>query len=288
MKTGLIDFGELDRNPIETIHHTIDNAIRAEANGFSRYWLTEHHIHEVAWRNPELVISLIAASTETIRVGAAGVLASVNHPYRIAQDYKLLSGLFADRIDLGFAKGGMNPELHQEIHGAAPTPDFFERIQKTKYYLNYEAENQNWLSVAGLAPELWMLGSSASSSHFAIQEKMNFSLSLFHNMPLALPSPKIISGFREEFIRHNGYEPSVNIALSVFCHEEESRIQEEIRTRKNVAVNVYGNARKCREQMEKLCRDYEVDEVIVLNLGKNQEEKQFLLEHLLTVNQILH
>lgn len=287
MKTGIIDFGEMESHLLETIHHTIDQAILAEANGFSRYWLTEHHVSGIAWRNPELVISLIAGSTETIRVGAAGVLASVNHPYRIAQDYKLLSSLFSQRIDLGFAKGGMNPDLHREINGQGPIPDFFERIEKTKYYLSNQPENENLHSI-GLAPDLWMLGSSASSTAFAIKEKMNFSLSLFHNMPLSLPPPSIIREFKKEFVRQNGYEPEVNIALSAFCHDDENRIQQEIQTRKNVALNVYGNAAACRDQMEKLSEMYEVDEVIVLNLGKNHEEKQFLLEHLLSVNQILH
>jgi luciferase family oxidoreductase group 1 len=287
MKTGIIDFGEVDSNSIETIHHTIDNAVLAEAKGFSRYWLTEHHVNGVAWKNPELIISLIAASTESIRIGAAGVLPSVSHPYRIAQDYKLLSNLFYNRIDLGFAKGGMNPQLHQELNGNTSPPDFFERIRKTKHYLSNEVQNQHLFSVPGILPHLWMLGSSTSSMDFAIKERMNFSLSLFHNMPLTLPSPPILNEFKATFFQQNGYAPFVNIAVSVFCHEDQARVREEIRTRKNVAVNVFGNAKECLAQMKKLSQDYEVEEVIVLNLGKNQKEKQFLLEHLSIANQIL-
>lgn len=287
MKTGIIDFGEIDSNAIETIHNTIANAILAEERGFSRYWLTEHHVNGVAWRNPELIISLIAASTETIKVGAAGVIATVNQPYRIAQDYKLLSNLFPDRIDLGFAKGGMNTEIHQVIAGKN-LPDFFEQINKTRSFLDNQVEQLPLSPVSSVVPSLWMLGSSTHSVNFAIQGKMNFSLSLFHNLASALPSPSIIIEFKREFMNQHGFMPQVNIAASVFCHEDENRIAEEVQTRKNVTLNVYGNAEACRAQLKRLSQLYEVDEVVILNLGRDHAEKQLLLKKLLATTQILH
>jgi luciferase family oxidoreductase group 1 len=288
MKTGIIDFGEIDSNPIETIHNTIANAVLAEEKGFSRYWLTEHHVSGVAWRNPELIIALIAASTETIRIGAAGVITAVNQPYRIAQDYKLLSNLFAERIDLGFAKGGMNKEVHQQIIEQFTVPDYFERIDKTKRFLNNEIEHVVLSPEKGCLPPLWVLGSSASSTGFAVKEAMNFSLSLFHNLTVEPPAPGIIANYKEAFFRKNGYEPEVNITVSVFCNDDRKRIEEERLTRKNVTLNVHGNAEECRDKLEKLCRTYEVKEVMILNLGKDHAEKQLLLQQLLETNQILH
>lgn len=290
MKIGILDFGEIDANSnaIETIHHTIANAVLAEEKGFTRYWLTEHYLNTIAWRNPELIISLIAASTNTIKAGAAGVLTSVTTPYRLAQDYKLLSNLFPGRVDLGFAKARIEKGVAEEITERRVTPDFFESIRKTKRFLNNEMENINVSPVSAISPDLWMLGTSHSSVSFAVEMKMNFSLSLFHNLE-SLPASDILFNFKEKFIQQNGYEPEVNIAVSVFCSEDEVRIKQEKNTRRNVMLNACGNSHECMKTMKKLAREYGVEEVIVLNLGKDHAEKQILMETLLTatVNQSL-
>lgn len=284
MKIGLLDFGEIDTNSnaIETIHHSIANAVLAEEKGFTRYWLTEHYLSGIAWRNPEPVMTLIAASTETIRVGAAGVLVPLHAPYRIAQDFKLLSNLFPDRIDLGFAKGNIDRKAAEEISNQHLLTDFFEKIKKTQLILMNKMEHVQVSPQSSIVPDLWMLGTGSSSVDFATEQKMNFSISLFHNLEGTLPSPHILSEFKEKFIHKNGYAPQVNIAVSVFCSEDSRRIAEERRTRKNVLLNIDGNPVECMQKMEALVNRYQVDEVIVLNLGKDHAEKQLLIETLLT------
>ena len=284
MKIGILDFGEIDThsNAIETIHHTIANAVLAEEKGFTRYWLTEHYLSGIAWRNPEPVITLIAASTETIKVGAAGVLVPLHAPYRIAQDFKLLSNLFPDRIDLGFAKGTIDQKATEEISNQQLLTDFFEKIKKTQLFLMNKMEHVQVSPPSSIVPDLWMLGTSSSSVDFATEQKMNFSLSLFHNLDGALPSPHILSAFKEKFIRKNGYEPQVNIAVSVFCTEDNRRMEAERRTRKNVLLNIDGGAGECMQKIEMFANRYQVDELMVLNLGKDHVEKQALIETLLT------
>ena len=45
----------------------------AEERGYHRYWLAEHHnMPAVAATNPPLLIAMVAAATERIRVGRAG------------------------------------------------------------------------------------------------------------------------------------------------------------------------------------------------------------------------
>jgi luciferase family oxidoreductase group 1 len=289
MKIGLLDFGEIEprSNAIETIHHTIENAVLAESNGFSRYWLTEHYQNGLAWRNPELILSLIAASTDTIKVGAAGVLLMINNPFRVAQDFKLLCNLFANRVDLGFAKGSIDEKTYEAIRGHEAIPDLSEGIAKTIGFLNNKVQHLLLTPASGLKPDLWMLGTSSSSIPFAVQKKMNFSLSLFHSLHTPLPSPDIIAMFKEKFFNENGYTPQVNIAVSVFCSGKEKRTSEERKTRKNVLLNICGSAENCRDRIRELVKAYGTKEAIVLNLGRDQAEKQELIEAL-RVNQILH
>src|SRR5688500_2986679 len=61
-----------------------------ESLGFSRFWLGEHYSQACAWRNPEILIALLCAATDTIRIGVAGVLVKLYPSLLIAQNYKLL------------------------------------------------------------------------------------------------------------------------------------------------------------------------------------------------------
>ena len=129
-----------------------------------------------------------------------------------------------------------------------------------------------------------MLGTSDSSIDFAIQNKMHFSLSLFHSLQTISPSPSIILDFTEKFFKENGYEPQVNIAVSVFCNEDKNRVEDELRNRKNVVVNIAGNIEECRYKIREMADTYHVNEIIVLNLGNSNTEKEYLIENLLDLS----
>lgn len=284
MKIGILDFGDIDENSngIESIHNTISNAQLAEEYGFSRYWLTEHYIDSSAWRSAELMINLIAGYTNFIKVGAAGVLLEYHLPYRVAQDYTLLTNLFPDRIDLGFAKGSVIGEKGIELANDIKPANFYERILKIKKFIENKNEHLSVTPPNGFMPQMWMLsiGSSMSSIDFAIEHRMNFSLSLFHTIEGELPSHQIIRDFKESFFKKNGFMPLVNIVISVFCSKDKKRILNERATRKNVRLNISGTPKQCLSEIKKIKKKYHVDEVIILNLGGNQIEKIFLMETL--------
>ena len=72
----------VDQSPVrknesaaQALQESIQLAKRAEQLGYSRYWVAEHHnTGSFAGTAPELLISQIAAQTEKIRVGSAGVM----------------------------------------------------------------------------------------------------------------------------------------------------------------------------------------------------------------------
>lgn len=113
---------------------------KAEQMGFTRFWLGEHYESDVAWRNPELLLTLLAGCTERIRLGVAGVLLNLHNPLLVAQNYNLLSYFFQNRIDLGIAKGFSSDEVMKHFTG-----DIFLQKKHTEY----EEIFSNKLSVTG-------------------------------------------------------------------------------------------------------------------------------------------
>ncbi|MDX6314231.1 MAG: hypothetical protein QOF44_3695 [Streptomyces sp.] len=67
----------------QALRNTVDLARRAEEFGYHRYWVAEHHLNPgVAGTSPALVISLVAAATERIRVGRGPYSWGITHRCR--------------------------------------------------------------------------------------------------------------------------------------------------------------------------------------------------------------
>ena len=85
--------------------NTLDLARHAEALGYHRYWLAEHHnMPGIASAATSVVIGHVASGTQTIRVGAGGIMLSNHAPLVIAEQFGTLATLFPGRIDLGLGR----------------------------------------------------------------------------------------------------------------------------------------------------------------------------------------
>ena len=94
----------------EAIANTIDLARQAEAQGYSRYWLAEHHLNPgVAGSSPHIVAALVGVATSTIRVGTAATILGNYSPVKVAEDSGTLAAALADRFDLGLGRSGAAP-----------------------------------------------------------------------------------------------------------------------------------------------------------------------------------
>jgi luciferase family oxidoreductase group 1 len=84
--------------PAAALRNSIDLACHADALGYVRYWLAEHHnLASVASPAPDLMIGQIAAVTSRIRVGSGGVMLPNHAPLVIAERFKMLEALFPGR-----------------------------------------------------------------------------------------------------------------------------------------------------------------------------------------------
>src|SRR5438128_11129824 len=130
----------LDQSPIsedssgpEALRNTIDLAQLADSLGYTRYWVAEHHGGAMlAGPSPEALIGPIASATERIRVGSGGVMLPHYSPFKVAETFSMLAGLFPGRIDLGIGRAsGTDPlttfALQRDRRQASPD-DFPQQL----------------------------------------------------------------------------------------------------------------------------------------------------------------
>ncbi|MCP3991811.1 MAG: LLM class flavin-dependent oxidoreductase [Actinomycetia bacterium] len=87
------------------LHDTTELAKGAEALGYTRIWVAEHHnLATVASTVPAILVAHLAANTSTIKVGAGGVMLPNHAPLAIAEQFAILEALHPGRIDLGIGR----------------------------------------------------------------------------------------------------------------------------------------------------------------------------------------
>lgn len=94
----------------EALRRTTQLAQRAEALGYHRFWVNEHHGNdELAGSTPEVLIAHLLARTTSIRIGSGGVMLQHYSPFKVAETFKVLASLAPGRVDLGVGKapGGL-------------------------------------------------------------------------------------------------------------------------------------------------------------------------------------
>ncbi|MFF8295321.1 MULTISPECIES: MsnO8 family LLM class oxidoreductase [Streptomyces] len=131
-------FSVLDRSRTREGHDgpralrdTVDLAREAEALGFHRFWVSEHHgVPGVAGSAPTVLAAAVAAATSTIRVGTGGVMLPNHRPLVVAEQFGVLASLFPGRIDMGLGRSvGFTDGVRRALgHGKEDADDFPGRL----------------------------------------------------------------------------------------------------------------------------------------------------------------
>jgi alkanesulfonate monooxygenase SsuD/methylene tetrahydromethanopterin reductase-like flavin-dependent oxidoreductase (luciferase family) len=102
------------------LRNTIDLARRAESFGYQRFWVAEHHFAAgVASAAPAVLIGLIAAATDRIRVGSGAVQVGHQTALSVVEQFGLLDAVYPGRFDLGLGRSG---QRRTEVLTALSTP----------------------------------------------------------------------------------------------------------------------------------------------------------------------
>jgi luciferase family oxidoreductase group 1 len=176
----MIDFSILDLSPIAE-GHTVREALGAsrqmaqvaEANGYTRFWLAEHHgMPGIASAATAIVIAHVGAGTSTIRIGSGGVMLPNHSPLVIAEQFGTLEALFPGRVDLGLGRApgtDMRTARALRRNMDAGVESFPHDIIELQRLLGEPNEDQGLLAVPGMRSNvpIWLLGSSLYSAHLA-------------------------------------------------------------------------------------------------------------------------
>jgi luciferase family oxidoreductase group 1 len=191
----------LDQSPIaqgataaEALANTLDLARACDALGYRRYWLAEHHASPaLAGVAPEALIGPVALATQRIRVGSGGIMLPHYSPFKVAETFRMLAALAPGRIDLGVGRAPGSDQrtafaLQRDRSRLMPH-DFPAGLAELAGYLDHGlpedhafASLQDTLPGGGEgSPDLWLLGSSPDSAHWAAERGLPYCFADFIN-----------------------------------------------------------------------------------------------------------
>ena len=174
------------RSEAESIRETLALAVHCEALGYHRFWLSEHHnLAAIVGSAPEILMAAIAATTQRIRIGSAGVMLPHYSALKVAEQFRVLEALAPGRIDLGLgrAPGGdmrtaqaLNPNAH------AAADDFPQQVHDLQAWVNAEGQPHQGIHAhphGPTSPEMWILGSSDYGAQLAAHFGLPYAFAYF-------------------------------------------------------------------------------------------------------------
>ena len=172
-------FSLLDLSPVaegqttaQALANTLDLARHAEAQGYHRFWLAEHHnMPGIASAATALVVGHVAAGTRTIRVGSGGIMLPNHAPLVIAEQFGTLETLFPGRIDLGLGRApGTDMATARALRRNMQASDQFPEdvIELMQYFAAHDPAAQiRAVPGEGTQVPVWILGSSLYGAQLA-------------------------------------------------------------------------------------------------------------------------
>jgi luciferase family oxidoreductase group 1 len=158
--------------PAAAFANMLDLARHAEAWGYHRYWLAEHHnMPGIASAATAVLIGHVAGGTRTIRVGAGGIMLPNHSPLQVAEQFGTLAALYPDRIDLGLGRApGTDQATARALRRYFDAADQFPQdVAELLRYFEPARPGQPVQAVpgAGIPVPVWLLGSSLFSARLA-------------------------------------------------------------------------------------------------------------------------
>jgi luciferase family oxidoreductase group 1 len=196
--------------PSEALATTTGLAQRAEAWGYHRFWVAEHHgLPGVASSAPAVLLAHLGASTRTIRLGSGGVMLPNHAPLVVAEQFGMLHALHPGRIDLGLGRTqGTNPATAAALGRSDDSADLFPRrvaeladfldgaFPPGHQYAAVRAVPGRSVAPDSGRPPIWLLGSSGFSAQLA--GFMGLPFAFAHHFSSAHTAPAL-DLYRETF-----------------------------------------------------------------------------------------
>ncbi len=245
-----------DESIAESFAGSVELARLAERGGYRRVWYAEHHnIRSIASSATAVLIAHIAAHTETIRLGAGGVMLPNHSPLVIAEQFGTLATLHPDRIDLGLGRApGSDQETARALRRGPTASDRFpEDVVELRGLLSEESPIPGVRAIPGHGTHvpLYMLGSSLFGAQLAAALGLPYAFAS-HFAPQALFDA--IAIYRERFTPSEQLaEPYVMAGVGVIAADSaESAAGQLETTRRSRTRNIFsrGERRLTSEEVD--------------------------------------
>lgn len=275
-------------------------AVHAEALGYHRFWMAEHHsMPGIASAATAVALAYVGSQTSTIRIGAGGIMLPNHAPLTIAEQFGTLESLYPGRVDLGLgrAPGTDQAAAYALRRNLASDHDQFPQdVVELMAYFNGENGPVKAIPGAGLQIPIWILGSSlfgaqlaaalglpyAFASHFAPAQMME-AIELYRRQfqpSQQLDRPYVMLGFN--CIAADTDEEAQLLATSIqqaFValrtgnpiplpppregYADELPLQSRAILRQVLSCSAIGNPETVREAVERFLRQTQADELMV-------------------------
>ena len=165
----------------EALQIALRTAQHADALGFARYWLAEHHnMAGIASSATAVLVGHIAGGTQRIRVGSGGVMLPNHAPLVVAEAFGTLAELYPNRIDLGLGRApGTDPLTMRALRrDRLETADDFPRdVAELQRLLAPAQPGQRLVATPGAGTEvpIGLLGSSLFSAQVAAERGLPYA-----------------------------------------------------------------------------------------------------------------
>jgi len=213
----------------ESFHNTVKLAQAAEAWGYRRFWLAEHHnMAGIASAATSVLIGHVAGATKTIRVGSGGIMLPNHAPLVIAEQFGTLEALYPGRIDLGLGRAVGGEPLVAQVLGRGPNAGerFPELLRELMHLLGPVSPGQRIQAVPGGNSNvpIWLLGSSTFSAQLAAALGLPFAFAGQFAPQMMIEA---IAMYREHFKPSAELsQPYVMVGLPVLAAETDEQAEQ--------------------------------------------------------------
>src|SRR6186713_432321 len=223
-----------------------DLARHAEQWGYQRIWVAEHHnFPGIASAATSVVLAHIAAGTQSIRVGAGGIMLPNHAPIVIAEQFGTLARLFPNRIDLGLGRAPGTDQV--TVRALRRTPgsaeNFPQDVLELQSYFAPAAADQRVQAVpaAGTQVPLWILGSSTFGSALAAEFGLPYAFASHFAPQELIPALQI---YRSRFKPSAQLDrPYAMVGVNIIAADTDAEARRLATTQQMSFVNLFRGAR---------------------------------------------
>ncbi|MBO0881927.1 MAG: LLM class flavin-dependent oxidoreductase, partial [Mycobacterium sp.] len=246
IRLSILDLAPIRRGETATdsFAASVAMAQRAEQVGYHRVWYAEHHnMATIASSATSVLIAHVGAHTNTIRLGAGGVMLPNHAPLLIAEQFGTLAAMYPGRIDLGLgrAPGSDQRTMYALRRDPNAAEDFPRDVVELQGYLSGQTRVPGVQAVPGKGSNvpLYILGSSLFGAKLAAALGLPYAFAS-HFAPAALEAA--ISTYRAEFRASAQLDrPYVIAGVNTIVAETTEAARDQLYNVRRVrAVSLYG------------------------------------------------